>query len=280
MKLILLFLGFLDLNGASITKDTTRTNGVYLSGVTGLNASQVSFTNWSQGGENSVTWSVFGDFSVKFVEDSLLVYNHLNAVYGKTKTGEAIFKTNSNEIFLETVFLYRMGWQIDPYFSNTIRSVITKGYDYSKDEPIQISDFFDPGYVTQSLGFSYNKISGFTSRLGIALQEVFTNKYRSYSDKQDTKTKVEAFKFETGMESVTEAKFDIMENITYSSRLRLFTRFEHIDVWDVRWDNTLRAKINSIFNVNLTTLLVYEKSQSVKTQFREALQLGVSFNIF
>jgi hypothetical protein len=280
MKLILLLLVFLDLQGANISKDTTRTNGVYLTGVTGINASQVSFTNWSQGGENSVTWSVFGDFSVKFVEDSLVVFNHLNAVFGKTKTGDAIFKTNSNEIFLETVFLYRMGWQIDPYFSNTVRSVITKGYDYSKSEPLQISDFFDPGYITQSIGFSYNKVTGFTSRLGIALQEVFTNRFRSYSDKKETDTKIEAFKFETGLESVTEAAFEVMENITYSSRLRLFTRFEHIDVWDVRWDNTLRAKINSIFNVNFTTLLVYEKSQSVKTQFREALQLGVSFNIF
>jgi hypothetical protein len=280
MKLIFLLLTFLDVTGTNITKDTTRTNGVYLTGVTGLNASQVSFTNWSQGGENSITWSVFGDFGVKFVQDSLLIYNHLNVVYGKTKTGDAIFKTNSNEIFFETIFLYRMGWQIDPYFSNTVRTVITKGYDYSKEPPVKISDFFDPGYVTQSIGFSYNKSKGFNTRLGIALQEVFTNKFRNYSDKAATKTKVEAFKLETGVESVSEAKYEIMENITYSSRLRLFTRFEHIDVWDIRWDNTLKAKINSLFNVNLSTLLVYEKAQSYKTQFREALQLGVTFNIF
>lgn len=281
MKLILLFLSLLNttINSNDIIKDTTRTNGVYLKGLTGLNVSQISFVNWSQGGENSLTWSVFGDFAAKFVEDSLLVYNHLNIVYGKTKTGENAFKTNNNEIFFETIFLYRMGWQIDPYLSNNVRTVITKGFDYSKNPPQQISNFFDPGYVTQSIGFSYNKLFGFSMRLGIALQEVFTNKFRNYSDKINTKTKVEAFKLETGVESVSEAKYEIMENITYSTRLRLFTRFEHIDVWDIRWDNTFKAKINSLFNVNLTTLLVYEKAQSVKTQFKEALQLGVSFNI-
>ncbi len=280
MKLILMLLSIIDLIGANPPKDTTKTNGVYSSGVAGLNVSQISFTNWSQGGENSLTWSVFGDFGLKYVKDSLVVNNNLKISYGKTKNGDENYKTNNNEIYLETVMLYRMGWQIDPYLSNTVRTVITKGFDYSKPDPVPISNFFDPGYITQSIGFSYNKIEGFNTRLGIAIQEVFTNKYRNYSDKPDTQTDIEAFKFETGVESVSETKFSLQENLLLTSKLRLFTRFEHIDVWDIRFDNTIVAKITSLVNVNFNVLMIYEKSQSLKTQLKEALQLGITYTLF
>ncbi|MFH0736798.1 MAG: DUF3078 domain-containing protein [bacterium] len=280
MKLVLMLLTIVDLLGANAPTDTTKTNGIYSSGVAGLNVSQIAFTNWSQGGENSLTWSVFGDFGLKYVKDSMVVKNNLKISYGKTKNGDESYKTNNNEIYLESVLLYRVGWQIDPYFSNTVRTVITKGFDYSNQEPMPISNFFDPGYITQSIGFSYNKITGFSTRLGVAIQEVFTDKYRNYSDKPDTKTKIEAFKFETGMESVSEGKFTLHENLLLTSKLRLFTRFEHIDVWDVRWDNTIVAKITSLVNVNLNVLMIYEKSQSLKTQLKEALQLGITYTLF
>ncbi len=280
MKLLILLLSFIDLSYAAAPTDTTRTNGTYYSGIAGANASQISFTNWSQGGENSLTWSVFGDFGLKYVNDSLVVINNLKLSYGKTKAGNETYKTNNNEIYLETVLLYRRGWQINPYFSNTVRTVITKGYDYSKETALPISNFFDPGYVTQSIGFSYNKIKGFSTRLGIAGQEIFTNIYRNYSDKPETTTKIESFKFETGLESVSEGKFNIQENLLFTSKLRLFTRFEHIDVWDVRWDNTITAKISSLFNVNLNVLMIYEKAQTAKTQLKEALQLGITYTLF
>ena len=68
-----------------------------------------------------------------------------------------------------------------------------------------------------------------------------------------------------------------MEYFTY---LRLFGRFEDISVWDVRWDNILVAKINDYFNVNFNLLLIYDVDETLKTQIKEALQLGVSFNLF
>jgi hypothetical protein len=66
----------------------------------------------------------------------------------------------------------------------------------------------------------------------------------------------------------------------YYTNLRLFGRFEEISVWDVRWDNLLVAKINDYFNVNFNLLLVYDVDQSLKTQIKEALQLGISYRLF
>ncbi|MDY0083191.1 MAG: hypothetical protein RBR74_08430, partial [Ignavibacteriaceae bacterium] len=71
-----------------------------------------------------------------------------------------------------------------------------------------------------------------------------------------------------------------LPNMTYSSFLRLFTRFKALDVWDVRWDNIITAKVNDYINVNLAVTVLHEISQTRKTQLREALQLGFSYSLF
>lgn len=117
------------------------------------------------------------------------------------------------------------------------------------------------------------------TRLGIAFQEVFTNRQRKFTDNPETKDRIEAFKLETGIESVSNADFKVMENISYKATLRLFSRFEKMKYWDVRWDNTITAKVNDFVNVNLNVLIVYERKQTLRTQIKEAFQLGIVYNI-
>ncbi len=175
---------------------------------------------------------------------------------------------------------YNIGWATDPFFSNMIISTVAEGFSYSSTAPVPIANFFDPGYVTQSVGFECGKSKNLTTRLGIATQEIFANKYRQYTDNPATPNKVEAFKLETGLESVTQAKFQVAENILLTTGLRLFTRFNDLTVWDVRWDNLIVAKVNSFINVNFTYDLVYQKDQSLTTQMKEGLQVGLTYSIF
>ncbi len=247
--------------------------------VTGLGINQVAFTNWVKGGENSIAWSLFGDFKLNRESDLWSFKNQIKASYGRAKIGSGTYKTTDNDFYMEDVAIYNVGWAVSPFFSNSIRTQVTKGYDYSKDTTINISDFFDPGYMTQTLGFTYDKYQHVITRLGVAIQEVFTNKFNQYSDDPDTEDKIEKFKFETGIESVTDANFTVDTNVLYNSKLRLFSRFESMDVWDVRWDNTLTAKVNSWLNVNFTYQLVYEKAQSPKTQTKQTLQIGIVYTL-
>jgi hypothetical protein len=279
-KLILCILLFLSVNLYPQEADTSKKGPWFLTSVAGLNANQVSLSNWTQGGDNSIAWTLFGKLSVNFAKDNWQLKNNLKVAYGQTKLGSADFRTNDNEMYLEDVLSYDASWTVNPFFSNSLRTVLVKGFDYSKTPEVQIANFFDPGYLTQSLGFGYNLEKVFLSRLGIALQEIFTNKFTSYSDDPDTKDKAEKFKLETGIESVTEGNLGIAENMNFNSKLRLFSRFKTIDVWDVRWDNTLTAKINKFFNVNLNVLVIYQKDQSTKTQMKQSLQMGVTYTLF
>lgn len=249
-------------------------------GVAGFNVSQIAFTNWSQGGENSITWTGTGNFGLRYKTIGYLFFNNLKIAYGRTKSGNEDFRTNNNELYLESVFSKSIGWAIDPYVSNTVRTNVAAGYEYTDTSALKISDFFDPGYVTQSVGFSYDKVKGLSTRLGVAFQEVFTSNFKQYADDPETKEEVENFKFETGIESVTSLAMPLQDNLLLDSKLRLFTRFDHMDVWDVRWDNTITAVISKYVNVNLNILTIYEKSQSPKTQLKQALMLGLSYSLF
>ncbi len=263
---------------ASIKKDT---NNVWIpTMVTGVNISQIAFDNWTQGGSNALTWTATANVGMDYKTDHWTLRNHGRVAYGRTKLGGQGYITNDNELFLENVLSYNFGWATDPFFSNAVISTVTRGYSYSTGKPVLIADFFDPGYVTQSLGFSYTKLQFFSTRLGLATQEVFANKYRQYTDNPSTPNKVEAFKFETGLESVSQAKLQIADNVLLTTGLRLFTRFENLTVWDVRWDNVVAAKVNSFINVNFNYQLVYQKDQSLATQMKEGLQLGIVYTIF
>jgi hypothetical protein len=279
MNRVLIF--FLLITGLTLAQpDSLLHNGWNTKGTTGLNLSQIALSNWSQGGDNSMAFDLTGKFSFIYFSSPFRLDNNLSLSYGRTKIGGEDFRTSDNDFYLENVLSYKIDWEFKPYFSNSVRTVLANGYQYNSDTTYQISSFFDPGYVTQSLGLLYDKSKIFQTRLGLALQETFASKFTQYSDDPDTPNKIEKFKLETGIESVSSLNYTLAQNLLIDSDLRLFTRFKHLDTWDVRWDNTLTAQVNKFVNVNLNVLVVYQKDQSPKTQVKEALQLGVTYNIF
>lgn len=249
-------------------------------GVLALNLSQISLSNWSQGGENAITWTIMGNFGYNFIGTNWTSLNNLKITYGRSKLGDEEFRVNDNELYLENVIVKRIKWPVDPFFSNTVRTAISAGYIYDDTAKTKVADFFDPGYVTQAIGFTYMNSEVVNTRLGVALQEIFTSNFPQYSDDPETLDEIEDFKLETGLESVTNVTLTLDDNLQYKSLLRLFTRFDAMDVWDVRFDNTVTAQVNKYLNVNLNVLVIYDKSQTAKTQLKEALQLGIVYTLF
>ncbi len=246
---------------------------------TGLGISQIAFSNWVKGGENSIAWTLLGDFNLNRVDKPWAFKNQIKAQYGRAKIGDGLYRTTVNDLYIENLASYDLGWAVSPFVSNAIRTQISKGYDYKVEDSPNISDFFDPGYITQTIGFTYDKYSNIITRFGVAFQEVITNKFTQYSDDSETLDEFENFKFETGIESVTDIDYTIDTNVIWKTKLRLFSRFESLDVWDVLWDNTITAKVNTWLGVNFTYILLYEKAQTPKTQMKEGLQIGITYSL-
>lgn len=255
-------------------KDSTKVFGWHPEAWVGLNISQIAFKDWSQGGENSLTWSAKLNGKVNYFSiDKWELLNNYSLSYGRTKFSGQDTRTNDNEIYIESILSKDVGWDVNPFFGNNIRTPLSTGYNYSQSPPVAIADFFDPAYITQSLGFTYDENAIIKTRLGVAAQETFDNKYRQYTNDTSV-TRAKSFKFDAGMESVTNLDVAVAANIKLQSSLRLFTRFTSMSVWDVRWETIIIGKINSFLNMNFSYLLIYQKDQSLHTQMKEGLNAG------
>lgn len=284
MKIFYLLFTFVILSATAIAADETEEKKDTLwvpKGVVGINLSQVSFENWTQGGDNSISFTFFSNMGIHYIGDPWKLRNSLKFTYGRTKTGDEGYKTNDNEIFFESTLNRNVGWLFNPYFGITARTAVAAGFDYDVTPSEQIVGFLDPFYLTEGIGLIYDQIPNFRSRLGLGFKQTFANQFNNrYTDDPDTPGEIENFRSETGIESVTEFEWVFLENMAYKGYLRLFGRFEDITVWDVRWDNTITAKINDYFNVNINVLIIYDVDETLRTQLKEAIQLGISYTIF
>lgn len=280
-KIFLILFLFTTFISAQDVADSLLKQGWNPSGVLGVNLSQIAFKDWTQGGSNALAYTLFSNFNLIYFDHPWKWRNSLKAAYGRTKLEDQGYRTTDNEFYFESIITRKINWPLDLYLALTVRSSITKGYDYKVNPANQIVDFFDPGYVSQSLGFQFDYREIFFSRLGIALQQTLANKFATaYTDDIGTTNKIENFQFDTGIESVSGVKYNFYDNMTYLSLLRLFTRFSSIDEWDVRWDNIIATKVNDYITVNFNVVLVHEISQSRRTQFKEAINIGISYSLF
>jgi hypothetical protein len=246
--------------------------------VTGVNITQVSFKNWVQGGENVLAWALLA--SGKFIDEqeSFTWANNLKMTYGQTKLGSREFEKTDDELFFESMLASKLGWKVNPYIALVVRTQFAPGYKSIDGVRTQTSDFFDPGYIQESVGFTYTLDEMFTTRLGAALRQTFSKTYGFADDV--TTPELEDFKFATGIESSSSFKFDLMENVLFTSQLNLFSAFNKIDVWDVRWDNVISAKVNQYITTSITVQLLHEIALSRRTQIKEVLALGLSYSIY
>ena len=247
--------------------------------VTGLNLTQNSFDNWSQGGENSLAWQF--NFNAKFINDQKK-YNWSNTgklQFGRTKVGDQDSRKSIDEIKLESVYTYKMSLYVNPYISASAQTQLMKGYKYTDTTNFVVSNFFDPAYFIQSAGIGFAPNETVKTRLGAALKETVTQDYPvPYADDPDT-PEIEKTKVEPGIESVTDVNVTLAKNILFTSNLQLFSNMKAFNEIDVNWDNLLVAKVNDYINVNFNVKLFYDRDISTKRQLMQSLALGLTYTL-
>ena len=245
--------------------------------VGGVNLTQSSFDNWTQGGENSFAWQL--NLNFKFVNDQEK-HNWANSgklSYGSTKTGSQEARKSIDEIKLETVYTYKMGKYLNPFVAGTGETQFAPGYNYGTDPETQVSALFDPAYFRESIGFGYKPNATIQTRLGGAMKQTITSEYPvPYADDPKT-TEIEKTKNEIGIESVTDLNWKITDTTLLTSKLELFSALGALDETDVKWDNVFTTKISKYFNVNFNFKLFYDKDISPKRQIKQAIAFGLTY---
>ena len=243
------------------------------------NITQISFTDWAQGGENALAYALFLEGKSTYAVDVIEWVNSYKFGYGQAKLGAQAIRKTDDMIDLGSVFTYKIGTIINPYASISLKTQFSEGVKYdAAGKAVPVSNFFDPAYIIQSAGVGYQPVPEVKTRLGAALREILTRNYTGYSD-DPTTTRVEKEKVEGGVESVTEVVWTVMENVVLHAKFELFAPVKHFSQTTIRSDNSLSAKINKFLSVNLNVQLINDPPVQARTQVKQALALGFNFTL-
>lgn len=249
--------------------------------VAALNLQQISYKNWTAGGEDALSYT--GLIDGKAVRDNSITNweNTYDLAYGQTRISDKGMRKTDDKIDLSSVLTYKINIYVNPYVAATLKSQFAAGYLYDDENntKTQVSDFFDPAYVTQSIGFGYQPIPEFKTRLGGALREVFTSRFPQYADDSSTAT-VEKTRVQGGIESVSELEWPVDDNVLLKSKLEVFAPLETLDEMIVHSDNSIVAVVSKYVNVNFTLQLINERPVSPRTQMKEGLAIGLTYTVF
>lgn len=263
-------------------------------GLISINLSQVSLTNWSAGGENSVSGNGIMNVYANYKEGKRAWDNNLDLAYGLTKQGRNDFQKNDDKI----EFTSKLGRQASKNWYYTallnFRSQFSPGYNYPNDSLV-ISNFLAPGYVTLALGMDYKPSKHFSlflspasARWTIVNDELLSSVGAFGVDTGET------VEFEFGALLKASLNVDLTSNTNLTSSLDLFSNYlEDPSNIDVNWQMLLAVKINEYFSASLsaqliyddnTTLLFYNEDDTFNhagkgTQFKEVLGIGFAYKL-
>lgn len=247
--------------------------------VAGLTLTEVAFTDWAQGGDNSLgyTASIDGK-SVQDLEKTNWA-TALKLAFGQTRLGDQGLRKTDDRIDFETILTYKMGVYVNPYGAATFKSQFAKGFTYdAANNETAVSQFLDPAYITQSVGVGYQPIPEVKTRLGLALREIVTTHFNGFADDPAT-IEIEKSRVNGGLESVTDVEWKLDDNILFKSKLELFSPFTTMDRIVVRNDNSLVSKVSKYITVILNLQLINEPDISPRTQVKQTLALGLSYTL-
>ena len=140
------------------------------------NITQISFTDWAQGGENSLAYALFLEGKSTYTKNKIEWVNSYKFGYGQARLGSQSIRKTDDKIDLESVLTYKIGVYINPYASATLKTQFMEGVTFDASGHAKpVSNFFDPAYLTQAVGVGYQPIPEVKTRLGAALREIVAN---------------------------------------------------------------------------------------------------------
>lgn len=258
-------------------------------GLTSINFSQVSLTNWSAGGENSYAFNGLLNLGANYSKAKNDWANTLEIGYGVQKQGDQDLRKTDDYID----FVSKYGRKVSKSFFISamlnFKTQMNEGKKYETDTSYVISEFLAPGYLQGALGMEYKPnetfyvvISPVAGKLTMVLDDTLSAR-GSFGVDPGEKTRLEL-----GGSASVGVKQEILKNVILSSTLGLFSNYlENAQNIDVDWKVMINMKINDYLSANLNTHLIYDDDiktsddngnpRGAKVQFKEVFGVGLTY---
>ena len=265
------------------------------SGKVALNFSQVGLSNWSGGGDPSMAINGIFNYTFKFERDPHLWENLLDAGYGAQRIGgkEEPFKKSDDKLVYTSRYGYKIKGKWYASALSDFRTQFYHGYSYDNDTSIYISTFLAPAYWKLGLGITFSHkfsdeesfsftFSPLNGRTTFVLDDELSGQ-GAFGVEPGQKTK-----FHAGMDLRVALNKELVKNVTLTTTLGLFSRYEDLAVVDVNWDMAIWFKINEFLSANISTQLIYNQdiefanpdgsTYGSAVQFKEVLGIGIAYS--
>lgn len=261
-------------------------------GSVAVNFNQVALSNWSGGGENTVTVGGLIGLMAHMDDGKGHWANDLELGYGLTKIGDADLRKSNDKLTFVSKYDYNATTTL--FYSGLVdfRTQMTDGFDYgtidSLGEPKKISELLAPGYLSVGLGMTWKPTASFeilvapiSNRLIIVLDDQLS---AAGAFGVDPGRKLES---ELGATSRLKFAKEIFENVSYDSKLNLFAPYENFTTVVVTWENLLNLRVNDFLTTSISLEVRYDEAVDITrddgtvgpaTQVKEALSVGVGYS--
>ena len=256
---------------------------------------QSSFSNWTSGGQSSISGTLKIDYNFNYADNGWDWDTKLISNFGLNKiSGSEFLKKTDDRIEVNSVLGKKFNndiigkWSYSSFFN--FQTQFAKGYRFGKDSNgnpnrTEKSRFFSPATLQLGVGLYWKKNKDFwvnvapmTGKL-ILVNRVFTE------DLNETQTyfgvkKGGNSRFELGASIRAYYKSEIFENVSLENRLSLYS--DYLDrPQNVDFDCTFNfvMKVNQYISTNLIFQFVYDDNEIKRVQVREVLGLGLNIDL-
>lgn len=272
----------------------------------GLDINQISFVNWSVGGNNSIAVLGKGNFIRKYTNGNINWVNELILKYGlNSQEGQETRKTD-DQIQLNSTFGYRKDTLSNWYYSAKFNfaTQFSNGYSYPNTTD-EISGPFAPAYIFLGVGSEYIRkdwgytayLSPLTEKTTLVLNQKLANtgafgvEPGIYDADGNLLKEGKKSRTELGILITNQLKRQIAKNIMLDTRIALYTDYvNNFGNIDVDWQLQLDMTVNEYVKANIGTHIIYDddikSSKEIdgvvvkggpKIQLKQILGVGLSY---
>ncbi|MDB3901773.1 DUF3078 domain-containing protein [Flavobacteriaceae bacterium] len=256
---------------------------------------QSSFSNWTSGGQSSISGTLKVDYNYNYSDDGWAWDTKIFSNFGLNKiSGSEYLKKTDDRIEVNSVLGKKFNndvigkWSYSSFFN--FQTQFAKGYRFGKDpngnpNRTEKSRFFSPATLQLGVGLYWKKSKNFwinvapmTGKL-ILVNRFFTETLNENETYFGVK-KGGNSRFELGASVRAYYKSEIFKNINLENRLSLYS--DYLDrPQNVDFDCTFNfvMKVNQYISTNLIFQFVYDDNEIKRIQVREVLGLGLNIDL-
>lgn len=264
-----------------VPNDITGWNQTWIAN---FNGAQAIFTNWSEGGVNTISGTASTVFT-KYYRQGRFTYGfrtHLR--YGQSKINGNDLRKTDDLISIRNRVTYELseGSIYSAYGAIQFRTQFADGFDYDKATAggdSLISRWFAPAYFIEGFGLEIKPSEDFSAEIGVGLKQTIVT-----DDRLNTQYRIEEGKnirFEGGLTFGAQYKRTIMENTEFVTSVETFTNLLiPLSQTDIYWANSINGRINKYLSAIFQFELRYDDDYSSKVQLKQLFAAGITLNFY